>query len=85
MLRGRSTFTPFHSAVISVYAISYYKSHILRLQHHLLVNNEQVGPQIGALGDGVVPGGQQIDITDHPVTTAGKTLPARGADSWRGV
>lgn len=41
-----------------------------------------MGPHIGALGEGLMPGGQQIDITDQPVTTAREAQPARRADGW---
>lgn len=30
-----------------------------------------------------MPSGQEIDITDQPVTTASKTQPARRADGWK--
>lgn len=49
----------------------------------LPVYNQQVGPHDGALGEGLVPGGQQIDVTDHPVTIASEAQPARWADRWR--
>lgn len=32
-----------------------------------------------------MPGGQQIDITDQPVTTAREAQPARRADGWMWV
>ncbi len=51
----------------------------------LPVYNQQVGPNIGALGEGLVPGGQQIYITDQPVTTASEAQPARRADGWGGT
>lgn len=51
----------------------------------LPVDNQQVGPHIGALGEGLMPGGQQIDITDQPVTTASEAQPAKRADGCRWV
>lgn len=51
----------------------------------LPVYNQQVGPHTGAPGEGLVPGGQQLCVTDHPVTTAGEAQPAAVADGWRRV
>lgn len=42
-----------------------------------------MGALIGALGVGLMPGGQQFGVTDQPVAAARETQPARGADSWR--
>ena len=44
-----------------------------------------MGPHIRALGEGLVPSGQEIGITDHPITTSSEAQPARRADGWGGV
>lgn len=48
----------------------------------LPVYYQQMGPYIGALGEGFVPGGQQIGITDQPVTAASEAQPTSRADGW---
>lgn len=48
----------------------------------LPVYNQQVGPYIRALGEGLMPGSQQIDIADQPVTAAREAQPARRTDGW---
>lgn len=40
-------------------------------------------PYVGAFGVGLVPGGQQVDVTNHPVTTARETQPAERTDGCR--
>lgn len=44
--------------------------------------NQQVSPSphVRTPGNSLVPGGQEIDVTDYPVTAATKALPARRAD-----
>lgn len=48
----------------------------------LPVYNQQVGAHVWALGEGLVPGGQEIDVADHPITTASEAHPASGTDGW---
>lgn len=59
------------------------KTDIFNFSDHLLVDNQQVGALIRALGVGLVPGGQQVDVTNQPVAAAWEAQPARGADGWR--
>lgn len=56
---------------------------LLFLWSLLPVDDQQVSAHIGALGDGLVPSGQQVGVTDHPVAAATEAVPARSADSWR--
>lgn len=57
--------------------------HISNCSQVLLVDNQQVGAHVGALGVCLVPGGQQVDVTDQPVAAAREAQPAVGADGWR--
>lgn len=52
-------------------------------QWFLPVDDQQVGPDVGAHGEGLVPGGQQIDVTDQPVTAAREAQPASRADGCK--
>lgn len=42
-----------------------------------------MSPHVGAFGVGLVPGGQQVGVTDQPVTAAGETHPAGRTDGCR--
>lgn len=57
--------------------------HIFNCSRVLLVDNQQVGALVGALGVGLVPGGQQVGVTDQPIAAAREAQPAVGADGWR--
>lgn len=47
------------------------------------VEDQKVRAHVRAFGVGLVPGGQQLDVTDQPVTTAGETQPAGRTDGCR--
>lgn len=84
---SKDAFTAYEFNVLSVNedlcaSSVHLKAKSLPFGSFLPVYNQQVGPHIRALGEGLMPGGQQIDITDQPVTTAREAQPARRADGW---
>lgn len=47
------------------------------------VYDEQMGPHIRTLCKSLVPGGQEVDVTDHPVAAATEAHPSLRTDGCR--